>query len=201
MDCKQSRRAMHEYLDGTLDTDQIRLLKRHLTDCEACRLHLDRLEQTEALLHAVPAPEVPDDMAARVMAALPRPDRRTVVFQWLKRHPAASVAVLFIFMMMGSMMTLWDRDSALVVKGTDLEDVVIEGDLVIVPEGRVVDGDLTVENGRLQVEGEIRGNLVVIDGSVNMASTANIAGQVKHINQAIDYFWFRIQSFFAAFAN
>lgn len=201
MDCRDARRAMHEYLDGALEANRIQTLKDHLSVCPACRSHMDRLELAEAMLFAVPVPDVPEGLADRVMAALPKPNRRIVFMQWLKRHPAAAVAVLFLFMMLGSVATLWEKDTTLVIKGTDLNDVVIEGDVVIVPEGSIVDGDLTVENGKLQVEGEIRGNLTVVDGSVNMASTAQIAGQVTSINQAIDYFWFRVKSFFSGFSG
>jgi len=111
------------------------------------------------------------------------------------------VATFFLLVMSWSLATLWEKDATLAVRGADLEDVVIEGDLVLIPEGAVVDGDLIVENGRLQVEGEIRGNVTVIDGSLNLASTARIAGQVTSINEAIDYFWFRIKSFLAGFAG
>lgn len=201
MDCRDARRAMHDYLDGTLEAGRLQALKHHLSGCPACESHLDRLEMTEAMLFAVPAPDAPEDMTDRVMAALPKPSRKTVFVQWLKRHPAAAVAVIFLLMMTGSITTLWERDATLSVKGNDLDDVVIEGDLIIVPAGRIVDGDLTVENGRLQVEGEIRGNVTVIDGSVNLASTAQIAGQVTSINQAIDHFWFKIKSFFAGFSG
>src|SRR5690606_2065481 len=151
---------------------------QHLSACETCRHHLDRLEQTDALIRSVQAPELPEGLTDNIMAALPRLSGRTRFMLWLKRHPASAVAVIFLLMMLGSMATLWEKDTTLVVKGTDLDEVIIEGDLVIVPEGSVVNGDLTVENGTLLVEGEIRGDLYVIDGTMNMASSAYIAGQV-----------------------
>jgi len=201
MDCRDARRLMHEYLDGALDAAGLRMLKRHLSACSACESHLDRLELTEAMLFAVPASDAPAGLAERVMASLPKPSRRILFMQWLKRHPALAVATFFLLVMSWSLATLWEKDATLAVRGADLEDVVIEGDLVLIPEGAVVDGDLIVENGRLQVEGEIRGNVTVIDGSLNLASTARIAGQVTSINEAIDYFWFRIKSFLAGFAG
>lgn len=201
MDCKIARRAMHEYLDGASEAGQLSALKHHLSECASCRHHLDRLAQADALIRSVQVPDLPDDLTDKIMASLPRLPGRTRFMLWLKRHPAAAVAVFFLFMMMGSMATLWEKDTTLIVKGTDLDEVVIEGDLVIVPEGSVINGDLTVENGRLLVEGEIRGDLVVIDGTMNMASTAHIAGQIKRIDQAIEYVWFRVKSFFAGFSN
>ena len=62
------------------------------------------------------------------------------------------------------------------------------------PEGATVDGDLVVENGEAVVNGEIRGNLTVIDGSVNMASTAKVIGEAREINQALDWIWYKLRS-------
>lgn len=202
MDCKVASRWTHEYLDGTLTTEQGRQWQQHLRHCPDCRRYLDSLEQTEGLLRAVPAAHVPESLTtASIMEKLPRPRRSAVFKQWIKRHPAASVAAVFLLVMLSSFLSLWDRETSLIVKGNDLEGVVIEGSTVIVPKDRVVSGDLTVENGRLQIEGAVDGNVIVIDGSVNMASTASIAGQVTSINQTIDYFWFRVKEFFSGFSR
>lgn len=82
----------------------------------------------------------------------------------------------------------------LVVQGTDLDAVIIEGNKVTVPEGAVVKGDLTVKNGVTEVYGEIKGNLTVIDGSMNLASTAKIIGQERTINQVLEWLWYKVSS-------
>ncbi|UUZ82092.1 polymer-forming cytoskeletal protein [Paenibacillus sp. P26] len=87
---------------------------------------------------------------------------------------------------------MWDEDQDLLVKGQDLQSVVIQGHTVLVPEGKTVAGDLTVEKGQVQVDGEVKGNVTVIDGSVNMASTAKISGQVKQIDEAFSWLWYKM---------
>ena len=72
-------------------------------------------------------------------------------------------------------MSMWNDDTNLMVKGSNLQDV-IQGDTVIVPQGHTVQGDLVVQRGTLKVEGDVTGNLIVIDGTLNLASTAHISG-------------------------
>ena len=201
MDCKEASLWMHEYLDGTLAHKQVIHLKEHLLRCENCHKQLDQLEQVEGILLAAPALAIPELSTEHIMRALPRQRKRAVFGQWIRRHPAVSVAVVFLMVMMSSIFSLWHKENSLVEKATDLEEVVIKGDLVIVPAGHIMQGDLTIENGKLQVDGVIEGNLTIIDGSVNMASTALIAGQVTSINQTIDHFWFRVKEFFSGFSR
>jgi len=201
MNCRDAGLWMHEYLDGIIEEPQQIELNNHLLDCPDCRTRLDQLEQTEAFIRHIPQPVIPDRLSERIMQALPKPTRRDAFKQWFKRHPASSVAVVFAIVMLSSFLSLWDKGTDLVVKGADLDGLIIQGDMVIVPEGQTVNGDLMVENGRLQVDGKIDGNVIVVDGSYNAASTALIAGQVQDIHQNIDYFWYRVKQFFSGFSR
>ncbi|MFH5186600.1 zf-HC2 domain-containing protein [Paenibacillus sp. TAB 01] len=192
MDCQEALPLMHEYLDGGLKGSEAVALKEHLLGCASCRERLKQFERVEALIHAWPKPEVPDGLTERIMQSLPPVKRQSPWWQWVRRHPAASVAAVFVLVMMGSFMSLWNEDSELVVKGNDLQSVVIEGNTVVVPAGKTVAGNLMVENGKVQVDGDIKGNIVVIDGSVNMASTAHISGQVTEIDEAFSWLWFKM---------
>lgn len=201
MNCKQANPLIHDYLDAALEGAGLTELKQHLLDCPACREDLDSLEQAEACLRVIPQPTVSDGLTQRIMFALPRRSKATQFKRWLKHHPAISVAAVFIVVMMSSFLSLWDSEHDLMVQGNDLEDVIIQGDLVIIPEGRTVNGDLLIENGRLEVFGSIQGNLVVVDGSIFTASTANIAGQVTSVNETIDRFWFKVKEFMSGFSR
>lgn len=204
MNCQDAYPLMHEYLDGALDDDGKQLLNRHLTACSSCRNRFERLERTEAYLCMIAAetsPQVSGDFTERVMAALPAPGRMSRVMRWMRRHPAASVAALFALVMMSSFLSLWKEEDQLVLKGADLDGVVVEGNTVIVPAGTTIRGDLLVENGTLQVDGNVEGNLTVVDGSLYLASTARIAGQVTRVDQTIESFWFRIKQFFSGFTR
>jgi len=192
MDCKEALPLMHEYLDGGLKGKEALALKEHLLACPACRQRLNQLEKVEALVQAWPKQEVPAGLTERIMQALPPEKRKNPWWQWIRRHPAASVAAVFALVMMTSFLSLWNEDSELLVKGTDLQSVVIEGDTVYVPAGKTVAGNLTVENGKLKVDGDIEGNIVVIDGSVVMASTAHISGQITQIDEAFGWLWYKV---------
>ncbi len=201
MECREASHWTQEYLDGTLTGPVLTQWKQHIAECPECQKQLEQLEETDIFIQTLPAPAEPSGLCERVMQALPRPSRRVAFKRWVKHHPAAVVAMVFLLVMMSSFGTLWDRESNLIVKGSDLEDVVIQGDLVIVPEGIVIDGDLTIENGKLQLDGTILGNVTIVDGSYYMASTAKIVGDVNAINRSIDYFWFRVKEFFAGFTR
>jgi cytoskeletal protein CcmA (bactofilin family) len=78
-----------------------------------------------------------------------------------------------------------------------MDHLVIEGNKVTIPEGEKITGDLTVVNGDVQVLGDLEGNLTVIDGNLApLASTAHIAGQVKTIDRAVDWIWYKVSSWF-----
>lgn len=202
MNCKQANPLIHEYLDATLEGPELTELQQHLLDCPECRNVLRGLEQADACLLIAPQPPIiSDGFTDRIMVALPRRSKSTAFKRWIKRHPAISVAAVFVLVMMSSFVSLWDSENDLVVKGNDLENVIIHGDVVTVPEGQTVHGNLFVENGQMEVFGRIDGNLVVLDGSIFTASTANIAGQVTNVNETIDRFWFKVKEFMSGFSR
>ncbi|WP_426449913.1 zf-HC2 domain-containing protein [Paenibacillus sp. S-38] len=192
MDCKEALPLLHEYMDGGLEGKESVQLKEHLLACPDCRRRLQEFEKVEALVAAWPHPPVPDGLTQRIMDALPPAKRQNRGYRWIRKHPAASVAAVFFAVMLSSFMTAWDNDRDLIVKGTDLESVVIQGHTVVVPAGKKVSGNLTVEGGTVQVDGDVEGNVVVIDGSVVQASTAHISGQVKQIDEAFSWMWYKM---------
>lgn len=201
MNCKDAIPLMHEYLDGDLTGAEAAKLKEHFLACRGCREMFEQFEKTEALVRSLTPAPVPDDLTAKIMSGIPTPRRRSVWLRWVRRHPAVSVAVVFFAVMLGSFASLWNQDAELVVKGSDLDQVQIHGDTVTVPKGRTVHGNLMVQRGKVQVDGEVTGNLTVIDGSVNMASTAHIAGQIKRVDQTLDYVWYKLNEWAGLIAH
>jgi hypothetical protein len=59
---------------------------------------------------------------------------------------------------------------------------------------------LTVSNGKANVLGDVEGNVTVIEGSFYQASTAHISGQVKTIDQALDWFWYKVTNSMSSLA-
>lgn len=199
--CKEALPLMHEFLDGNLQDAEALELKKHLIACPDCNEFFKQLERTEALVRLLPKSRVPEGLTSRVMAAIPMQRRRSGWLRWIKTHPAVSVASVFLLVMLGSFVSLWNEDKDMVVKGPDLDQVVIKGRTVYVPEGRVIDGDLMVQRGSIQVDGSVRGNLIVIDGSYNLASTARISGQIKLVDQTLDWIWYKVSDFLAGFSK
>ncbi|GIQ69503.1 anti-sigma factor [Xylanibacillus composti] len=192
MKCNEAITFIHEYMDGDLDAQGRMDLRQHLVDCAACRQRMDQYTRTTALIRSMPRSPVPDYLVDSVMQALPGTRKRQVWTRWVRQHPAVTAAVLFIAVMLLSLVSMWDSDTRLMVKGDDLDQLIITKNQVIVPAGHVINGDLYVENGELVVEGQVNGNLVVVDGRLNLASTALISGEHSEINKAIDWLWFKM---------
>lgn len=201
MDCKQAVPLIHDYLDGELSGTQAMELKAHLSTCAACHKRFQQLEKADHLFRSLSAVAAPPHMTDRVLRALPAPHRRRSWTNWVRRHPAATAAAIFAVVMLSSFFSLWNQDTDLIVRGTDLEQVVIKGNQVYVPADHTVQGNLVVENGTIQVDGAIEGNLVVIDGSYVLASTARISGEIKSVDQAVQWLWYKTNQFFASVAK
>ncbi|UJF33722.1 zf-HC2 domain-containing protein [Paenibacillus hexagrammi] len=201
MNCREALPLMHEYLDGDLQGSEAKALKEHLIACTACHTLFRELERTDAIVKSLPSVRASDDLSARIMNSLPPLKKRSSWMEWVRRHPAVSVAAVFAVVMFGSFMSMWNDDQQLMVKGTDLQNVVIQGDTVIVPKGHTVNGDLVVQGGKLEVEGDVTGDLTVIDGSLNLASTAHISGQVTKVDEAVSWVWYKMNEFFTVFSK
>lgn len=203
MDCKQAFSLMHEYLDEELTREQAMTLRDHLNECPACHTQFQELEQTEMMLYATirrSSFTAPDELVNVIMSKIPAQQKQHRWTKWIRKHPALTAAAMFLIVMLFSALSLWDSDDQLIVKGTDLDQIIINGDTVTVPSGSSIDGNLTIENGKAEIYGEVQGNLTVIDGSFYQASTAHISGKVKSIDQALDWIWYRITNTFSEVA-
>jgi anti-sigma factor RsiW len=201
VNCEQAKAYIHELMDGELDpvSTTTRELRQHLRDCRHCGQVWAAYERAEAMVRSLRPAKAPDGLKERILASLP-PQRRHSLLRWVRRHPAIAVAAMFVVVMVASLVSMWHQDDTLVVKVDDHEQVVINGREVIVPAGKTVHGNLTVENGNLRVDGAVEGDLVVIDGNVLQASTAQISGEVVTVNQMIDWVWYKVNRFFESLA-
>lgn len=76
MDCKEARDLILECLSGTTPPHHRRALVAHLEDCSVCRREVAEMEDTVAMLRAVPDPRLAPGHWAEFMSAL---DRRVVL--------------------------------------------------------------------------------------------------------------------------
>lgn len=130
------------------------------------------------------------------MAALPpkKPKKRKMDWKkFLFKQPFLVAASLFILFMTGSMFSTWSqgRDQFQVSAPQQQHLVIDEANhTVIVPRGHKVEGNIEVRNGTINVEGEVTGNVVAINGDIVRASTAHISGEVEEIHVVLQWIWY-----------
>lgn len=182
---------MHDYLDGDIRLEHERELKRHLQDCSDCQLHMHELSDAIAFVKSATHVEAPPQFETAVMSRLPKPRHRAGVQKWLRRHPMLAAAAVFCILMSASLLSSFSNNQQFSV--TKQPNLVVDGQTVIVPAGEIVEGDIVVTNGDLLVEGEVDGNITVINGKY-MASSAVVTGQIEEIDEAFEWLWYKIKS-------
>ncbi|MDK7668548.1 anti-sigma factor family protein [Cytobacillus oceanisediminis] len=182
---------MHEYLDEEISAEHEKELRAHLQNCEECQIHFHELKKTIALVQSTSHIQAPENFTANVMAKLPKEKRKVGVQRWFRHHPLLTAASLFLVLMMGSVVSSWDQDHQLSV--SKQPNLVVENDKVIVPEGEVVKGDVVVKNGDLEIQGEIDGNVTVINGQQYMASAGNVTGEIEEVDAIFEWLWYHIK--------
>ncbi|PWW20011.1 anti-sigma factor RsiW [Cytobacillus oceanisediminis] len=182
---------MHEYLDEEISAKHEKELRAHLQSCEECQNHFHELKKTIALVQSTSHIQAPDNFTANVMAKLPKEKRKVGVQRWFRQHPLLTAASLFLVLMMGSLISSWDQDHQLSV--SKQPNLVVENDKVIVPEGEVVKGDVVVKNGTLEIQGQVEGNVTVINGEQYMASAGKVTGEIEEVNAIFEWIWYHIK--------
>lgn len=196
MECREMLVHIHEYLDEELDELAAQALQQHLRACDSCRNHLHELQRAIAFVQSASHVHVPSDFTARVLAKLPAPTKAKRFSNWLRNHPFIAAAAVFLFLMTGSITTSWfDKDEALQVSSSNPDKLKIDQErkVVVVPEGTTINGDLVVRNGSVEVQGEVTGNVVAIEGKVFLASTAHVAGSTEEIEAIFEWIWYELK--------
>ncbi|GIN87079.1 anti-sigma-W factor RsiW [Heyndrickxia sporothermodurans] len=183
---------MHEYLDGDISPEHEATLKNHLQTCQDCVKHFQELKKTSAFIKSTAHITAPTDFTSIVMGRLPKEKRKVGMKRWFTNHPFFAAASLFIILMGGSLLSMWNDNQEF--SFTKKPNLKVEDHTVIVPEGETIKGDLLVKNGDLRVEGKVEGNVTVINGDQYMASAGNVTGDIKEINEMFDWLWFQIKN-------
>jgi anti-sigma factor RsiW len=183
---------MHDYLDGDITSDNEQKLKSHLQQCGDCQHHFHELKKAIAFVQSTSHISAPDDFTNRVMDRLPKEKKKVGMQRWLRHHPLLTAAALFIFFMTGSLFANWNDHQDF--SFTKNEDLVVQNHTVVVPEGKVVKGDLTVRNGDVKIEGKVTGDVTVINGNQYLASAGTVTGEIKEIDAAFEWIWYQIKS-------
>jgi anti-sigma factor RsiW len=182
---------MHDYLDEDLSSEHEKVLRDHLLHCSECQQHFHELKKAIALVQSTSHIQAPSDFTAKVMAQLPDEKKMVRVKRWMRIHPLVTAAALFFILMLGSFVSMWGEDQDLAV--SKQPNIRVEGDTVIVPEGEIVEGDLIVRNGDLKIEGEVNGNVTVINGKQYLASAGNVTGEIEEIDQLFEWILYHLK--------
>ncbi|GIN20625.1 MAG TPA: anti-sigma factor [Bacillus bacterium] len=182
---------MQEYMDGDLTQDKERVLKEHLQKCQDCQSHFQELKRTEALVKSVSRIAAPAHFTNQVMARLPKEKNIVGVRRWFRHHPMLIAVSVFFVLMAGSLVSGWNDDQKFAF--TKKPNIIVENDTVIVPEGEVVDGDLVVKNGNIRIEGQVDGNVTIINGDKYMASAGNVTGNIDEIDEMFEWIWYKMK--------
>ena len=182
---------MHEYLDGEISQKHELELKEHLKNCSSCQQHMNELSKAVAFVQSASHIAAPSGFAEGVIARLPKETSKVGMKRWFHHHPMLTAAALFMILMSASLFSSFNDDQQF--SFTKQPNIVVEGEKIIVPAGETVKGDIIVRNGDIQIDGEVEGNVTVINGSL-MASSANVTGEIEEINQVFDWLWYKIKS-------
>lgn len=183
---------MHMYLDGEISHAEEHELMNHLAQCPACQELMESLEAAILFIEQAEPTMAPIGFVDGVMSRLPKEKRQVGVQRWLRHHPLIAAAALFFILMSVSLFSSYGNDQQFSV--TKQPNLVIEGETVVVPAEEVIKGDIIVKNGDLRIEGQVDGNITVINGSKYMASTAVVTGKSEEIDQVFDWLWYTIKS-------
>ncbi|SEA83236.1 Transmembrane transcriptional regulator (anti-sigma factor RsiW) [Thalassobacillus cyri] len=201
MNCKQEVIAlMHKYLDDDLTQPEEKKLRFHLQSCSDCQAHFHELKRTISLVKSSSPISAPGDFTANVMSNLPQQKKRNHYMRWFRNHPFFTAAAVFFLMMFGGVFSAWTEDQQVTV--SKQENLVIQNQVVIVPEDVTVEGDLVVRNGDLRIDGAVNGDVTIINGDILEQDSvqdsplegekymAYVSGEVNEVNQVFEWMWY-----------
>ncbi|PSL40240.1 anti-sigma factor RsiW [Planomicrobium soli] len=182
---------MNDYLDGDISSTDEATLKEHLKSCSDCQKLYHELSKTIAFVQSASHIHAPSDFVQKTMARLPKEKKQANIQRWFRQHPLLTAAALFCIMTSAMLFSNFNNDQQF--SFTKQPNLVVEGETVVVPEGKTVTGDLTIRNGDLRVEGELHGDVTIVNGQY-MASSGVITGEIEEIDKAFEWLWYTIKS-------
>ncbi|SDC76903.1 anti-sigma factor family protein [Shouchella lonarensis] len=198
--CQFYNEVIHRYLDGEATKEETAAMYQHMSSCAACEQHLKELKKSIAFIQSSSHIEAPANLTACVMSQLPKQKKVSRFKRKLQRHPILVAVAVFLLMMSTSVFASWDYSGQdIVVSGNGPFVIDKEKGIVTVPKGAVIEGDLMVRNGELQLEGEVKGDVLLLNSELNeslMASVSHVTGEIEEIDQALAWTWYNIKQFF-----
>ncbi|AOM84293.1 anti-sigma factor family protein [Salisediminibacterium beveridgei] len=195
---KEQSQSIHRYLDEEMDLLEQRQFEEHVRGCESCDKHLSELRRTVAIVQSTSHFKAPDQLTDAVMGSLPKQKQTTRWRNWVREHPFVITAATFFLVFMISLSAgFGGEDQQIAVTGDGQFFIDDERGVVVVPEGEVIQGDLEIRNGNVEVLGEVSGNITVINGEHLMASAGHVAGEVQEVNRFYNWLWHEMKDLFS----
>ncbi|TMW70079.1 anti-sigma factor family protein [Alteribacter natronophilus] len=204
MACEKTKiEQLHKYLDEDMTLLEKKQLEQHLKSCSECEQHLRELRKTIAIVQSTSHVEAPPDFTAGVMNRLPKQSKPDKWKTWMRKHPFVLAAAVFMLLFVTSVSSFWSggTGSQITVQGQGNFHIDEERSVVVVPEGETIEGNLIVRNGDIEVEGEVLGNITVINGDNYLASAGHVAGEINEVNQVLSWIWYETKSFMSEVVN
>lgn len=199
---KENQASIHKYLDEEMTLLEKKQLEQHILKCETCYSHLRELRKTVAIIQSTSHIEAPSGLSDNVMKQLPKQPKPKQWKNWMRKHPFMIAAATFFLVFVVSLSSAFGGDSKeIVVQGDGQFIVDEERNVVVIPEGESISGDLLVRNGNIEIIGEVTGDITIINGEHLMASTDQVAGDIQEINQMMHWLWYETKSFFSEVVN
>jgi hypothetical protein len=196
MDCKKAFSLIHEYLDDDLSIQSAHELEIHLQNCPACKLHYQDLKRTELFMRSITVKPMSQLTKQRILNAIPIRQNRAHWITRFRNYLGISAAVLFFILLTSTLFMMRNQNQEFMIRSNELDKVMIQGNKVLVPKGKVIDGNIMLEHGDIEIEGEVNGNITVIDGKIQLASTAHISGHIEEIDGIMHWVKYKIMRFF-----
>lgn len=201
MNCQNANTLMHDYLDADIDDLSSKSLFEHLEKCSICNQHFNQLQAVEQRLRLMSHSGFTPDYIQKVIKQLPHKQidkhaKRQSLNRWFKNHPGLVAASIFLMFFAISLFSYAIPGNELKIVASEYNNLIIDGNEVIVPEGEEIEGDLIVENGSLEIRGKVKGNVTVIDGELLMANASHVDGNTRQIDQLFEWLWYQIEKLY-----
>ncbi|PKR77555.1 hypothetical protein CEY16_06340 [Halalkalibacillus sediminis] len=185
---------IHRYFDREMTHSEEIELKHHLMECEECQRDFQELKKVHDDLSAMESIEAPDDLKSNIMQQLPEQTKVKRYSKSLKEHPFITAAAVFLLMMFATCIVQYQADQQISL--SKHENVKIEGDTVIVPEGEVIEGDFVVKNANVVLKGRVNGNLTLVNSTLIDEESHHFEGTFSSVNHHVTGDVIEVNEFF-----
>ncbi|MGD9678193.1 MAG: hypothetical protein AB7V16_07555 [Vulcanibacillus sp.] len=196
MDCLRAIYLMHDYFDGDIEEQSFKELTKHINNCLACNVHYNELKNTNLILMQLPTENVSTDLSDNILIKCAKKER---VKKLASRYPVVFAASIFLLLFSVSLISYTVPGNDFKLVSENYQNLIIKGNEVIVPEGKEICGDIIIENGNLQIIGEVKGNVTVVNGEIFMASASQVDGTTNQVDLIFERIWYQLKNIWANF--